>query len=69
MKQRHQLFSQARIYLTLNPEDTTLTTEELREMVGQMSANQLMNRVQSYAAKTQGTKQYWYQRYQELKAL
>ena len=38
-------------------------------MVGQMSANQLMKRVQRYVAKIQGTKQYWYQLYQELKAL
>ena len=69
MKQRHQLLSQARIYLTQNPEDANLTTEELRQMVGQMTANHLMNRVQRYVAKIQGTKQYWYQRYQELKAL
>ena len=69
MKQRHQLLSQARIYLTQNPEDSNLTIEELRQMVGQMSANQLMNRLQRYVAKIQGTKQYWYQRYQELKAL
>ena len=38
-------------------------------MVGPMSANQLMKRVQRYVAKIQGTKQYWYQLYQELKAL
>ena len=38
-------------------------------MVGQMSANELMKRVQRYVAKIQGTKQYWYQLYQELKAL
>ena len=38
-------------------------------MVGQMSANQLLKRVQRYVAKIQGTKQYWYQLYQELKAL
>lgn len=38
-------------------------------MIGQMSANQLMKRVQRYVAKIQGTKQYWYQLYQELKAL
>ena len=38
-------------------------------MVGQMTANHLMKRVQRYVAKIQGTKQYWYQRYQELKAL
>ena len=69
MKQRHQLLSQARIYLTQNPEDSNLTTEELRQMVGQVSANQLMNRLQRYVAKIQGAKQYWYQRYQELKAL
>ena len=69
MKQGHQLLSQARIYLTQNPEDANLTTEELRQMVGQMTANHLMNRVQHYVAKIQGTKQYWHQRYQELKAL
>jgi len=38
-------------------------------MIGQMSANQFMKRVQRYVAKIQGTKQYWYQLYQELKAL
>ena len=61
--------SQARIYLTQNPEDDNLTTEELRQMVGQITANHLMNRVQRYVAKIQATKQYWYQRYQELEAL
>ena len=69
MKKRHQLLSQARIYLTQNPQDANLTTEELREMVQQMSAQQLMNRLQRYVAKIQGTRQYWHQRYQELKAL
>ena len=69
MKQRHQLLSQARVYLTQNPQDANLTTEELQEMVRQMSAQQLMNRVQRYVAKIQGTRQYWYQRYLELKAL
>ena len=69
MKQWHQLLSQTRISLTQNPNDANLTTEELRQMVGQMTANHLINRVQRYVAKIQGTKQYWYQRYQELKAL
>ena len=32
-----------------------LLSKDLREMVGQMSANQLMNRVQRYVAKRQGT--------------
>ena len=69
MKQWHQLLSQTRISLTQNPNDVNLTTEELRQMVGQMTANHLINRVQRYVSKIQGTKQFWYQRYQELKAL
>ena len=69
MKQRHQLLSQANIYLKQNPQDANLTAEELKEMIGQMSATQLMNRVQRYAANVQGTSQYWYQRCQELQAL
>ena len=69
MKQRHQLLSQARIYLTQNPEDANLTTKQLPQMIGQMTANHLINRLQRYVAKIQGTKQYWYQRYQEFKAL
>ena len=69
MKQCHQLLSEAYIYLTQNPEDGNLTTEELPEMVGQMSANQLMNCAQRYVAKIQGTNHYWYLRYQELEAL
>ena len=39
MKQRHQLLSQARIYLTQNPQDANLTTEELREMVNSCQHN------------------------------
>ena len=69
MKQRHQLLSQAHIYLTQNPQDANLTTEELQQMVQQMSAQQLMNRLQRYVAKIQETRQYWYQRYLEFKAL
>ena len=38
-------------------------------MIGQMSANQLIKSVQRYVAKIQGTKQYWFQLYQEFKAL
>ena len=69
MKQRHQLLSQANIYLKQNPENANLTAEELKEMIGHMCAIQLMNRVQRCAAKVQGTSQYWYQRCQELQAL
>ena len=46
MKQWHQLLSQARISLTQNPNDANLTTEELRQMVGQITANHLINRFQ-----------------------
>ena len=55
MKQRHQMLFQAGFYLTQNPEDSNLTTEELRQMVGQMSANQLLNRLQPYVGKIQRT--------------
>ena len=53
----------------LKPRRCQLNNRGIREMIGQMSANQLMKRVQRYVAKIQGTKQYWYQLYQELKAL
>ena len=56
LQQRHQLLSQAPIYLTQNPEDANLMTEELRQMVGQMTANHLMNRVQHHFGTIQGTK-------------
>ena len=38
-------------------------------MVGTMDSLQLMNKLQRYAPKIQGSKQYWYTRYQELKSL
>ncbi len=60
MKQRHQLLSQARIYIQHNPRDANLSIEELREMVGSFSADQLMKRLQRYAAKVQGSSQYWF---------
>ena len=69
MKQRHQLLSQSKVYLQQNPSDARLTVEQLQEMVGTMNSMQLMNRLQRYAAKIQGSKQYWYARYQELKTL
>ena len=37
-------------------------------MVDNFTAEQLMNRLR-YAAKVQGSSQYWFQRYQELRAL
>ena len=69
MKHRHQLLSQSKVYIQHNPGDAELTIEELREMVGTMSSVQLMNKLQHYAAKVQGSRQYWHTRYQELKSL
>ena len=69
MKQRHQLLSQANIYLRQHPADANMTMEELKDMVNSMSANQMVNRLQRYVSKVQGTNQYWYQRLQELLAL
>ena len=69
MKQRHQLLSQANIYMQQHPEDANLTVEEMKTRIGQLSSDQLMKRLQRYAAKIQGSSQYWFQRYLELKAL
>ena len=69
MKQRHQLLSQANIYLRQHPTDANMTMEELKEMVNSMSGKQMVNRVQHYVSKVQGTNQYWYQCLQELLAL
>ena len=69
MKQRHQLLSQANIYLRQHPADANMTMEELRNMVNSMSSKQMVNRLQRYVSKVQGTNQYWYQRLQELLTL
>ncbi len=69
IKQRHQLLSQANVYLRQHPADANMTMEELKQMVNSMSANQMVNRLQRYVSKVQGTNQYWYQRLQELVAL
>ena len=47
MKQQHQLLSQAnvRVYLHQNPQDADLTLEDLKAMVGQLSAVQLIKRL------------------------
>jgi hypothetical protein len=58
MKQRNQLLSQANVYLRQNPADANMTMEELKQMVNSMSANQMMNRLQRYVSKVQGTNQY-----------
>ena len=69
MKQRHQLLSQTSVHLQQHPGDANLTMNDLRSMVDTLPAQQLMNRLQHFASKIQGSSQYWYQRYQELKAL
>ena len=38
-------------------------------MIGTMDSLHLMKKLQRYAAKVQGSKQYWYSRHQELKSL
>jgi hypothetical protein len=67
MKQRHQL-SQTSVYLQQNSRDANLSLDDLRSMIHNFTAEQLMNRLR-YAAKVQGSSQYWFQRYQELRAL
>ena len=37
-------------------------------MVNSLNSENLMKRLQRYAAKVQGSNQYWFQRYQELRA-
>lgn len=69
MKQRHQLLSQAKMYLQNNPGDAQLSVEELRVMVGTASAEQVMKRVLRYASRVQGSSQYLFHCYQELQAL
>ena len=69
MKQRHQLLSQANIYLRQHPADAHMSIKELKTMVNSTSANQMVNRLQRYVSKILGTNQYWYHRQQELLAL
>ena len=69
MKLRHQLLSQVKVYLHHNPGDANLTVEELRAMVGNLSSEHLIKQLQQYAAKVQGSNQFWFQRQQELRAL
>lgn len=69
MKLRHQLMSQTKVYLHYNPGDANLRVKELRAMVNSLDSEKLMKRLQRYAAKVQGSNQYWFERYQELRAL
>ena len=46
-----------------------MTIEELREMMNSMSGKQMVNRVQRYVSKVQGTNPYWCQHLQELLTL
>ena len=69
MKLRHQLITQSSVYLHHHPADANLTVEELRDMVGHLDADSLMQRLQRYTAKVQGSNSYWYQRCSELRTL
>jgi hypothetical protein len=69
MKQRHQVLSQANVYMKQHPKDATLTLDQLKRMVSHADSEQLMSRFSRYISNVQGTKQYWYQRSLELRAL
>lgn len=66
MKLRHQLLSQSSVYIHHHPGDANLTIENLCDMVGRFSLQQLMHCLQRYTANVQGSNSYWYQRYKEL---
>ena len=68
MKLRHQLLSQSRIYFHQNTTDVELTIDKLRAMVVHNSPS-IMNKIERYTEKIQGTRSYWVQRHQELRAL
>ena len=63
MKLRHQLIKQSSVYLHQHHADANLTIEDLRDMVGCLSSESLIQRLQYYAAKVQGSHPYWLQRY------
>lgn len=69
MKLRLQLIAQTTVYLHQHPAEANLTTEDLRDMIGHLSAQQLMQQLQCYSAKVQGSSQYWYKQYNELHTL
>ena len=54
---------------TSYPADANMTMEDLKQMANSMSANQMVNRLQRYVSKVQGTNQHWYQWLQEFLAL
>ena len=57
------------MYLYQNPADANLSIDDLRDMVGCLSAEHLMRRLQRYAAKVHVSHPYWFERYNELQAL
>ena len=42
MKHRHHLLTQANVYLKQHPSDATLTVQQLKDMVGKMDSEQLI---------------------------
>ena len=64
MKMRHQLLSQSNVYMQQHPTDAELTVEDLQDMISRgIDAQHLMNRLQRYAGKVQGSAQFWYQKH------
>ena len=59
IKQHHQFLLQTSVYLHQHPSDAQLTIDDLRSMVGQLSAEQLMQRLQHYGAKVAGSRPYY----------
>ncbi|RNA07296.1 ATP-dependent DNA helicase PIF1 [Brachionus plicatilis] len=65
---RHRTLDQIKVYLKQNPGDANMTINELKKMLNDGSAEQLLRKMTPYSANITGSNAYWYQRRIELES-
>lgn len=68
---RHRGIDQCNVFFKQNPEDASLTMDQLRDMIKKNSLEgvQLLNRMSYYAANISGSTSYWSKRRMELQSI
>ncbi|RNA24394.1 ATP-dependent DNA helicase PIF1 [Brachionus plicatilis] len=63
---RHRTLDQTKVYFNQNQGDANLTLTDLKKMINDGSAEQILKRMTPYSANITGSNAYWYQRRCEL---
>lgn len=66
---RHRIIQQSSVFLRQNPEEATLTVEELKQKLAEGTCDNLLSKMHLYTANVTGSDSYWHARRCELEAI